>query len=472
LHRERKRRFGLLRERLFSLLRGSPALHGAGPFRSECQGTMAAIVLALAGLLLGATAIIGVAQAVFWLMLIRPSCDQLFDWVKTSFDLQVGPGSALNFFVIALALVCLVRRPATLRSPVVIASGGFLLVALASMVHSSSPADGARLFLGLATYAAVLCLPFALIENAHDAERWLKVALCSSFVPSLYAVAQLAMSPATLFGEERLESTFTHPNIFAFYLVGVVTLILFMTSSTMATALAPWRRLPHVYVALLFVLLLFTQTRSAWIAMAITLAVYAFIVDRRWLPLIFMLPAVLVVPGVSDRIFDLASGNVDAGYAQLNSYAWRREVWEATLDWMAANPAPILGYGLDTFQSYTPLFFGHNPEGGGVGAHNAILQIYFETGLAGLCSYFSIFVAIFVQLFKRLRFDFSGSIVMFSYCAGYLIVCFSDNLLDYLQFQWFFWFSIGAVCASTRYLQRASPLAATSAAERPSRVFA
>jgi O-antigen ligase len=431
---------------------------------------MAAAVLLLSGLLVGLTAVVGVAQAVFFLILVRPSCDQLFDWFKTAFDQQVGPGSALNFLVIALAIICVVRRPTTLCSPVVIASGGFLLVALASMIRSPSPADGARLFLGLATYTSVLCLPFALVENMRDAERWFKVALCSSIAPALYAIVELAMSPATFVGEERLESTFTHPNIFAFYLVGVVTLILFMKSSTtMTTALLRWRRLLLAYVALLFVLLLFTQTRSAWIAMALTLTTYALLIDRRWLPLIFMLPGLLVIPGVSDRIFDLASGNVDAGYAQLNSYAWRREVWEGALAWMADNPALILGHGLDTFQSYTPLFFGRSPDDGGVGAHNALLQIYFEMGLAGICSYLSIFIAVFADLAKRLRLDFAGSVVIFAYCVGYLTVCFSDNLLDYLQFQWFFWFSLGTVCASTRYLKRSSRLAALA---QPSQVFA
>lgn len=433
---------------------------------------MAAVVLSLSGLLLGVTAIIGVARAVLLVMLIRPSCDKLFDWVKTSFDLQIGPGSALNFFVIALALVCIARRPAILRSPVVIASGAFLLTALISIIHSSDPVSGARPFVSLATYAAVLCLPFALVETTGDAERWLGVTLWSSIAPTVYAIAELAMSPSTLSGEQRLESTFTHPNIFAFYLVGVATLILFVTSSTVARAFARWRRALFAYMALLFMLLLFTQTRSAWIAMAVTLTIYALLVDRRWLLLIFMLPALLVIPGVSERIVDLTSGNVDAGYAQLNSYAWRREVWEAALDWMAANPAMILGHGLGTFESYTPVFFGASPDDAGVGAHNAILEIYFEMGLAGICSYLSIFAAIFVQLSRRLRLDFAGTIVMFAYCAGYLIVCFSDNLLGYLQFQWFFWFSLGTMCASTRALERSSRLAAPRAAQRPSQAFA
>jgi hypothetical protein len=31
-------------------------------------------------------------------------------------------------------------------------------------------------------------------------------------------------------------------------------------------------------------------------------------------------------------------------------------------------------------------------------------------------------------------------------CA-YLLVCYSDNMLDYLAFNWYFWFLLGTACA-------------------------
>jgi putative inorganic carbon (hco3(-)) transporter len=36
---------------------------------------------------------------------------------------------------------------------------------------------------------------------------------------------------------------------------------------------------------------------------------------------------------------------------------------------------------------------------------------------------------------------------MLSLFVFYLIVCYSDNVLDYLVFQWYFWFIMGVVCA-------------------------
>jgi hypothetical protein len=58
----------------------------------------------------------------------------------------------------------------------------------------------------------------------------LTVAICSSLAPLIFALLELAMTPAILTGGQRLESTFTHPNIYAFHIVNVVTLILFMNA--------------------------------------------------------------------------------------------------------------------------------------------------------------------------------------------------------------------------------------------------
>src|SRR5207244_6442974 len=86
----------------------------------------------------------------------------------------------------------------------------------------------------------------------------------------------------------------------------------------------------------------------------------------------------------------------------------------------------------------------------GVGAHNTFLQIYFEMGVAGITSFLLIMAAVAFKLLCRIREDFAGSFMMLMMCVGYLVVCYSDNLLDYLQFQWLFWFTLGSVCASAR----------------------
>ena len=87
----------------------------------------------------------------------------------------------------------------------------------------------------------------------------------------------------------------------------------------------------------------------------------------------------------------------------------------------------------------------------GVAPHNALLQICFEMGVAGVTSFLLLGTAIAFKLIYRSGEDFPGSFVMLMMCVGYLVVFYSGNLRDYLQFQWFFWFTLGSVCGSTRF---------------------
>jgi O-antigen ligase len=130
---------------------------------------------------------------------------------------------------------------------------------------------------------------------------------------------------------------------------------------------------------------------------------------------------------------------------------WRKVLWNDTLEWLATNPSGVFGYGLSAYQSYVPMFFSRGAGQVGTGPHNAFLQIYFEMGVVGLMSFLLLMAAIASKLIYRLGEDFAGSFVMLMMCVGYMVVFYSDNLLDYLQYQWLFWFTLGSVCASTRF---------------------
>ena len=410
---------------------------------------MSAIVPIASLFLFAIAVLIGVRQMALILMLFRPACDRIFDIIKISTGQQMGPGAVLNYLVILLAVIAIAHVPYILLTPIIFAWGAFLVAAIASLLQSSDASIGLRLFATLVTYGAAFCLPYALVRGRQQAILFLKIALYSSAIPFAWSFVDLATAPSLVSEDYRLQSTFNHPNILAFYLVGVIALILFLLSSSMSKTSPSARRLYLAYAGLLTVLLLFTKTRSAWISMAFIVIGYAVLVDRRWLFSLLCLPFALLIPGVSDRIFELNSGNIDAGYAQLNSYAWRKLLWTDTGEWMHANPSLIFGNGLDSYASLAPLFFQKADQaGGGIGAHNTLLQIYFEMGLFGIATFFMIFAALFYVLLAHLKNDYAGSIVMMLNCVGYLIVCISDNLLDYLQYQWFFWFSVGTVCAT------------------------
>jgi len=337
-----------------------------------------AFFLAVAAL----TLIFGRAYATLAIAVLRPACDQVFNQLK---DRQAqGPGAAVNLIVILVAVSGLVQFPTLLASPAILGSLTFLIAALASMLHGPEPAGGMRLLLTLATYTSVLVLAYFIVRDRAQAHAALGLAALSSVIPTIYSLLGI-VGAANSFDEEdhRLHSTFTHPNIYAFYLVTLVTVLLFLTSSQTLAASHRARVWITPYALLQMVLLALTGTRSAWIAMAIVLAGHALIVDRRWLILLAGAPALLLIPEVSQRLTDLDVGNVSGGYDSLNSYAWRQLLWEDTLQWMANNPAPIFGHGLDLYQSYVPQFFEQGAYQAGVGPHNTFLQIYFEMARSG-----------------------------------------------------------------------------------------
>lgn len=414
----------------------------AGTWCHQTVNLMTLFIVVLSACLLMLTSIVGVREMLLAIMLVRPSCDRVFDWLKLTFDDPSGPGASINAVIVAMGVVTLFNTPQVALSGPVLAWAAFLASAAGSLIYAPDPDGGLRIALSLTTYAAAFILPYAAIRSRRDFAQCLNIALWSSLVPSAVALVQIVGQAGLWTGDERLQSTFTHPNIFAFYLAGVITLILYMNCSARLALSSSTRRAMFVYIGYLLLLLLLTKTRSAWVSIAFILVGYSVLVDRRWFLPILSLPVTLLIPGISDRLTDLESGTIAAGFEQLNSLAWRELLWKETIEWLRSNPAGFLGHGLGSYQSYVPDFF---PRGGdvAVGPHNALLQIYFETGVAGLLAFTLLISVIAYKLFAATRRDFAGSVTMLMMCAGYVLVFYYDNLLDYLQFQWFFWFLLG-----------------------------
>jgi len=89
-------------------------------------------------------------------------------------------------------------------------------------------------------------------------------------------------------------------------------------------------------------------------------------------------------------------------------------------------------------------------ESGGNDPHNVYVQIFFEMGIFGLVTFVWLIASLFIKLRKQYSFDKGGFIIMTALLASYLIACSSDNMLDYLAFQWYFWFFMDIVCAWNR----------------------
>jgi O-antigen ligase len=129
---------------------------------------------------------------------------------------------------------------------------------------------------------------------------------------------------------------------------------------------------------------------------------------------------------------------------RLNSYEWRRALWESAIPEIIEHP--LLGHGLESFKPSTPSFF---PLIGaeGIDGHNFYLQTGFEMGLLGVFAWVWLLGSVTRQILKGRRHDPPGVLIILCILIGYVLECYSDNMHFYLSFNWYFWFVIGTICA-------------------------
>ena len=408
----------------------------------------------------------GLQRGIAAIIITRPLCDRLFEQAR--FDVagqHLSYGAAFNFIVIAAMLVSLQRINDRFRVSLERAWLPFLAVTFAATLYSPVQAEAFRKFLTYVSYMAMFVLPLAMVRTQATAIYFLKAIVLSSVLPVLYGLFQLA-SGMDWYQGSRIASTFTHPNIFAFYLLTTVAIIFSLLASTHVALSHRTRRLLTLYLLPLLVLLVMTKTRSAWAGCVLLFLVYGIIQDRRVLVLSLALPIVaLTVPAVRDRLTALGSGNDYVGWVQtVNPYAWRQILWQKAFPMILDKP--LFGYGLYSFPYYSPKFFPLESTRG-VDAHNVYIQLLFETGCAGVLTYLWIFWRKLTFLYRYWAFDWRGLTMVAAMISVYLIVCYSDNLLEYVSYCWSYWFALGLVFAHLSHYRPVVPASRRRTIELP-----
>jgi len=392
------------------------------------------------------------------ILVFRASADLLFEQSKLSLGgQQLGVGALVNLAVLGIAILLVVEEPGVVpKRTVAIMWTGFLLTAFIGMLMAPLKVEAARTYLVLTSYLAIFVSAFYFVKVARDFGFCVRIVLWSSLIPTLFALVDIALHAGDAgLSEFRLQSTFTHANILAFYLTLVIALVLYVLKSA-TFQLSFWKRTGLVtYMLYLLVLLLLTQTRSAWVACFAIFFVYGLMFERRYLVYLILTPMLaLLIPSIRERLIDLTMGNEYIQYAQLNSFAWRRMIWETGLKWMEPERY-LLGYGIDSFKYYAPIFF---PLAGKVnwGAHSVYVQWLFEVGILGLFSYLWLFGRLLWLLRQMSPSDKLGAFLTISLIIEYLTISFSDNMFAYLAFNWYFWFILGAGCAVIAVVKKQS----------------
>ncbi len=382
------------------------------------------------------------------ILLLRASCDVFFDATRIMVgSMQIGVGFLINVAVILIALLLVIEKPALLPRKMFLFWVPFLLLCLFGVATAPQVGDALRAFLAQMSYCAVFVCAFYVVRTPDDFKRCVRIVLISSVLPLIYGLIDIAVKGG-VHGPNgpRLQSTFAHPNIYAFYLTLVIGLGFYVLKSSSYQLEKRERVGLGAYLLLLGAMLALTQTRSAWIACAALFLAYGVLFERRYLIYMMLAPLVaLLIPDVRDRLLDLGAGNEVKLYAKLNSFAWRLYMWESGLSFMQPSRY-LLGYGMESFAYYSPIFF---PPGNKLhmGAHSMHVQWLFELGAAGFLASLSVYGRV-LWMFKRLiPLDRLGAFVLSVMLVQYLIVSASDNMSAYLAFNWYFWFVLGAGCA-------------------------
>lgn len=436
-----KSAFGVFAMVIASLVTGLGAVAYVGMVEGDLM-LISALPFVFALLLL---LVIDKRKLVLIILLFRASGDLVFDLSK--FGGGFGIGGLINALIIFIAMLFVFERPGGITRRMVSIWLPLLLVALAAVFHAPEFRDAARAFLALASYCAIFVIAFYMVRTKADFEVCVNTVLLSSLIPVLYAFVDIALNSGTTSADGfRLKSTFSHPNIFAFYLVLNISLVFYRVKTSLVTTISAKKLALMAYMLLLLALLLLTKTRSAWAACFMIFAVYGALFERRYLLYLILLPALaLLIPSVRDRLLDLGSGNEYVQYAKLNSFAWRLLLWKSSMEWMSTAHS-IAGYGLNSFKHYSPIFF---PLAGttNFGAHNTYIQWFFETGVVGVICAVWLHLRLFFTLKLGIPQGRLRSMIAIAMVIAYLFFAFSDNMLDYLSFNWYFWFFIGAACA-------------------------
>jgi O-antigen ligase len=377
----------------------------------------------------------------------RASGDIVFEMSK--FGGGFGVGGLINALIIFIAFLFVAERPDGITRRLASIWAPLLLVSTAALFWAPEFKDGLRMLLALASYCAVFVIAYYVVRSRKDFETWVTVILLSSIIPVLYAPVDILQNINTTerYGF-RLKSTFSHANIYAFYLVLVISLLFYRLKTGMLQSGSGKRAMMWIYMLVLFALLILTKTRSAWAGCFVIFAVYGLLFERKYLVYLIFAPLLgLLIPSVRDRILDLGQGNEYVQYAHLNSFAWRVLMWESALEWMQKTKY-LFGYGLNSFKYYSPVFF---PLAGttNFGAHSTYVQWLFEAGIVGILAAVWMHVRMFFTLLAGWMRDRLRVVISITLVIEYLFFAFSDNMLDYLAFNWYFWFFLGMACAVT-----------------------
>ena len=254
----------------------------------------------------------------------------------------------------------------------------------------------------------------------------------------------------------RINGPFTTPNDFSNYLA---TLLPLAAGLSFINFNKKWiRPVLRVLSLILFVCLVLSATRSAWIAVLASLFLAALFGQFR----LFLGGVLLVLLVFCARPFLPGAAQLRAThffyFHEAGAYFHRKILWDMGIDMLAQKP--FFGQGLGTFMfnfdKFKPAYYPYNWEISY--AHNCFLQMAAETGMIGLLSFMAMVSMLFYTCLRRIWSMVKGYLyhvicgLSLGICA-YLVASFFDTCLYSLSLATLFWIMMGLTVAAVKMVE-------------------
>lgn len=407
---------------------------------------------------------------------IRPVLDYWRDWVVFGTDqINLNINAAMALLLLVWASYWGIKNRHYIRS----IPGWFwlALTALAvvlSVLWSVSPLTSLIEAIKFVDLILLFFLGFVFIQQGKITIREaLFATIISAIIPILTGLSQVVTdSGITTFDlRGRIYGAFGHPNVFAFFLL---SLIFLMVQYAIFDAAKFWQKHKHLKIALfalMFGLLIFTYTRAAIIGLAVFSIALGVMKYRKSLGIGIALVALFYLIFYPLNNFFVHRFNYSLQSNPLisrltersdeaDSFSWRVSLIRETMPIIMTRP--ILGFGFGTF----PIVWEANRGAAhmyddSAESHNDYLRLLLETGAIGLLAYLIFFASLFTKIVQRMktRACQENHLMLLGWVCAFIVVSVSDNMLHHTAVMWLTWLWWGMIigsyqkqCASPNFL--------------------
>jgi O-antigen ligase len=254
----------------------------------------------------------------------------------------------------------------------------------------------------------------------------INIIMLSMIIPCIVGFYQFItnIDKFNFIGTYRISGTFTYSNIFGFYMVLilplVVTLFLHYPKFTL-------KKFGLGILCLMMITALFlTLSRGSWIGIATAILVISILKYRKLL-IISIIFLIIFSPIIAIR------------FQEMSAFMARIILWEAGFNLFVNNP--ILGIGLGGFESSITII---KIAGTSTHPHNEYLRFAVETGVFGLGAFLWMLINLIrnmVNIYKKTLCPYFQSIMLgvIAIFSSYIIMCMNESMYRIPGFIWVFY---------------------------------